>query len=82
MCADMQRNQPERDGPEARRVDPLLEVRERKVGARPGDAYVRIVRPFEDEFERSDEGHADRVGEDDPGPARLARRGCAVCARS
>ena len=52
----MQRNQPERDGPEARRVDPLLEVRERKRGARPGDAYVRIVRPFEDEFERSDEG--------------------------
>jgi amino acid transporter len=56
MCADMQRNQPERDGPEARRVDPLLEVREKKRGARPGDAYVRIVRPFDDEFERSDEG--------------------------
>jgi amino acid transporter len=56
MCADMQRNQPERDGPEARRVDPLLEVRERKRGRRPGDAYVRIVRPFEDEFEKSDEG--------------------------
>jgi amino acid transporter len=56
MCADMQRNQPKRDGPEARRVDPLLEVRERKRGARPGDAYVRIVRPFDDEFERSDEG--------------------------
>ncbi|HEY8180556.1 MAG TPA: APC family permease [Candidatus Limnocylindria bacterium] len=52
----MQRNQPDRDGPESRRVDPLLEVRERKRGARPGDAYVRIVRPFEDEFERSDEG--------------------------
>ena len=52
----MQRNQPERDGPEARRVDPLLEVREKKRGARPGDAYVRIVRPFEDQFERSDEG--------------------------
>jgi amino acid transporter len=56
MCADMQRNQPDRDGPEGRRVDPLLEVRERKRGARPGDAYVRIVRPFEDEFERSDDG--------------------------
>ncbi|HKO34451.1 MAG TPA: APC family permease [Candidatus Limnocylindria bacterium] len=52
----MRRNQPERDGPEARRVDPLLEVREKKRGARPGDAYVRIVRPFDDEFERSDEG--------------------------
>ncbi len=41
---------------EPRRVDPLLEVREKKRGARPGDAYVRIVRPFEDEFERGDEG--------------------------
>jgi amino acid transporter len=39
-----------------RRVDPLLEVRERHRGRRPGDAYVRIVRPFEEEFERSDEG--------------------------
>ncbi|HEY7526857.1 MAG TPA: APC family permease [Candidatus Limnocylindria bacterium] len=38
------------------RVDPHLEVRERRRGQRPGDAYVRIVRPFEDEFERSDEG--------------------------
>jgi amino acid transporter len=56
MDADMQRNQPDPKGPEARRVDPLLEVRERKRGARPGDAYVRIVRPFEDQFERSDEG--------------------------
>ena len=43
--------------PEDRRVDPLLEVRERKRGKRPGDAYVRIVRPFEDVFERGgDEG--------------------------
>ncbi len=33
-------------------VDPLLEVREKKRGKRPGDAYVKIVRPFEDEFER------------------------------
>ena len=56
MCADMRRNQPDRNGPETRRVDPLLEVRERKRGARPGDAYVRIVRPFEDEFEKSTEG--------------------------
>jgi len=37
-------------------VDPLLEVRERHRGRRPGDAYVRIVRPFEEEFERGDEG--------------------------
>ncbi len=43
--------------PDDRRVDPLLEVRERKRGKRPGDAYVRIVRPFEDIFERGgDEG--------------------------
>ncbi len=41
--------------PEDRRVDPLLEVRERRRGKRPGDAYVRIVRPFEDVFERGDE---------------------------
>lgn len=41
---------------EERRVDPLLEVREKRRGKRPGDSYVRIVRPFEDEFERSDEG--------------------------
>jgi amino acid transporter len=38
-------------------VDPLLEVREKRRGQRLGDAYVRIVRPFEDEFERSEEGH-------------------------
>jgi len=42
--------------PEAPRVDPLLEVREKRRGQRPGDSYVRIVRPFEDEFER-EEGH-------------------------
>ncbi|HET6379889.1 MAG TPA: APC family permease [candidate division Zixibacteria bacterium] len=40
----------------SRRVDPLLEVRETRRGRRPGDAYVRIVRPFEDEFERGDTG--------------------------
>jgi amino acid transporter len=50
-------NRPERRGVEPRRVDPHLEVREKHRGKRLGDAYVRIVRPFEDEFERSDEGH-------------------------
>jgi len=35
----------------------MLEVRERRRGQRPGDAYVRIVRPFEDEFEHGEEGH-------------------------
>src|SRR4029078_7093657 len=39
------------------RIDPHLEVREHKRGIRPGDAYVRIVRPFESEFERGDNGH-------------------------
>ena len=41
--------------PEDHRVDPLLEVRERRRGKRPGDAYVRIVRPFDDVFERGGE---------------------------
>ncbi len=42
--------------PDQRRVDPRLEVRERRRGKRPGDAYVRIVRPFEDAFQRGEEG--------------------------
>ncbi len=43
--------------PDDKRVDPLLEVRERRRGKRPGDAYVRIVRPFDDVFEKGgDEG--------------------------
>ena len=40
----------------APRVDPLLEVREKRKGKRLGDSYVRIVRPFEEEFERGEEG--------------------------
>jgi amino acid transporter len=42
--------------PAPNRIDPHLEVREKKRGLRPGDAYVRIVRPFESEFERGDDG--------------------------
>ncbi|HYN63258.1 MAG TPA: APC family permease [Candidatus Limnocylindrales bacterium] len=42
--------------PRPNRIDPHLEVRERHRGKRPGDAYVRIVRPFEAEFERGDSG--------------------------
>ena len=42
--------------PAPNRIDPHLEVRERRRGLRPGDAYVRIVRPFEAEFERGEEG--------------------------
>jgi amino acid transporter len=37
------------------RVDPLLEVREKRRGKRPGDAYVRIVRPYEDAFKRGED---------------------------
>jgi amino acid transporter len=48
---------PERDGESERpRVDPHLEVREKRHGQRLGDAYVRIVRPFESEFEHGNEG--------------------------
>jgi amino acid transporter len=43
--------------PKHHRIDPHLEAREWRSGRRPGDAYVRIVRPFEAEFERGDEGH-------------------------
>ena len=43
--------------PSPTRIDPHLEVREHKKGVRPGDAYVRIVRPFETEFERGENGH-------------------------
>jgi len=50
------RRPPAGAGREEGRVDPLLEVREKRRGRRPGDAYVRIVRPFEEEFERGDEG--------------------------
>lgn len=41
----------------SRPVNPYLEVREPRRGKRPGDAYVRIVRPFDDEFERTESGH-------------------------
>jgi amino acid transporter len=41
----------------SQRIDPHLEVRERRKGRRPGDAYVRIARPFEEEFERGEGGH-------------------------
>jgi amino acid transporter len=40
--------------PNDQRLDPLLEVREKRKGQRLGDTYVRIVRPFEDEFEREE----------------------------
>ena len=43
--------------PDTQRVDPLLEVREKRRGQRLGDSYVRIVRPFEDEFQHGEEGN-------------------------
>src|SRR6187431_1511685 len=74
----MQRNQPERGGPDARRVDPLLEVREKRRGKRPGDAYVRIVRPFEEAFQKGDdEGEliaTERTVLERPGWTRALRR--------
>ena len=39
-----------------RRIDPLLEVTETRQGKRPGDQYIRRVRPYEELFERGDEG--------------------------
>ena len=47
---------PEPD-PRPNRIDPHLEVHERRSGRRPGDAYIRIDRPFEAEFERGANGH-------------------------
>ena len=52
----MKKSPGDRPGEESHRVDPHLEVREKRQGLRPGDAYVRIVRPFEDEFGHGSEG--------------------------
>ena len=64
--------------PDRNRVDPLLEVREKRRGKRPGDAYVRIVRPFDDAFQKGgDEGEliaTERTVLERPGWTRLLRR--------
>ncbi len=61
-----------------RRVDPLLEVREKRRGKRPGDAYVRIVRPFDDAFQRADDDGGliatERTVLERPGWTRVLRR--------
>ncbi|MGZ8481958.1 MAG: APC family permease, partial [Candidatus Limnocylindria bacterium] len=59
-----------------RRIDPHLEVRETRRGKRPGDSYVRIVRPYEELFERGDEGEliaTERTVLDRPGWTRALR---------
>jgi amino acid transporter len=59
--------------PRPNRIDPHLELRERRKGSRPGDAYVRIVRPFEAEFERGGNGHLVATSETLVGAAGLQR---------
>jgi amino acid transporter len=39
-----------------RRIDPRLEVTETRQGRLPGDTYIRRVRPYEELFQRGDEG--------------------------
>ncbi len=39
-----------------RPVSPMLELRERHRGRRVGDAYVRVIRPFADDFSRGARG--------------------------
>jgi amino acid transporter len=61
---------------ENRRIDPLLQVREARRGKRPGDAYVRIVRPYEELFARGEEGEliaTERTVLDRPGWTRALR---------
>jgi amino acid transporter len=60
-----------------RRIDPLLEVRESRRGRRPGDTYVKIVRPYEEIFARGDDGEliaTERTVLDRPGWTRVLRR--------
>ena len=59
-----------------RRIDPLLQVREARRGSRPGDAYVKIVRPYEELFARGDEGElvaTERTVLDRPGWTKTLR---------
>src|SRR5687768_7394888 len=62
--------------PKPGRIDPFLEVRQKRRGRRPGDAYVKIVRPYEEIFERGDEGEliaTERTVLDRPGWTRVLR---------
>lgn len=65
---------PNRSG--SRRADRLLEVREERRGRRLGDSYVRIVRPYEELFERGEDGEliaTERTVLDRPGWTRALR---------
>jgi len=60
-----------------RRIDPHLEVREARRGRRPGDAYVKIARPYEEIFARGEDGEliaTERTVLDRPGWGRVVRR--------
>ena len=54
--APMPQSDPPRPPRPPGRIDPFLEVREKRRGRRQGDAYVKIVRPYEELFERGDQG--------------------------
>ena len=60
-----------------RRIDPRLEVTETRQGRRPGDTYIRRVRPYDELFQRGDEGEliaTERTVLDRPGWTRTLRK--------
>ena len=60
-----------------RRIDPRLEVTETRQGLRPGDTYIRRVRPYDELFQRGDEGEliaTERTVLDRPGWTRTLRK--------
>lgn len=57
-------------------MDAHLEVRETRRGRRPGDSYVRIVRPYDEIFEHGERGElvaTERTVLDRPGWTRVLR---------
>jgi amino acid transporter len=59
-----------------RELDPHLELRETRQGRRPGDMYVKIVRPYDELFARGVEGElvaTERTVLDRPGWTRWLR---------
>jgi amino acid transporter len=66
----------ERSEAARRTIDARLEVREARRGSRPGDAYVKIVRPYDELFERGGDGGliaTERTVLDRPGWTRALR---------